>query len=299
MKYCLSYKKWFVLYLTLAGWLTQARAVTLSVTPPVTSNTYSGVITLTVTGLTNSEKISIQTFLDLNANGSVDPGEPFIDTFKITDNDNSAAIIGGITNLNVPIDNNPAAGAITTALSFNPIVVFENAVGQHLFRVVSPTGRFSPVTATLTVTNVPLAQSISGIVYSNGVAPFPYAVVVAQDQQANNVAAAAVADSNGHFLLAMPPGTYSLIPAAPNYYYDSSTTPSVVLTNGISATNNLFLTNGTASISGNVYDAGNSNGIGAVLLTLQSSSLFAIAFTDTNGNYSAAVSPSFWKIKPS
>jgi len=88
MKFCLTFKKWFVLALTLAGWLTQVQAVTLSVTPSVTSNTYSGVITLNVTGLTNSENVSIQTFLDLNANGAVDAGEPFIDVFKITDNDN-------------------------------------------------------------------------------------------------------------------------------------------------------------------------------------------------------------------
>src|SRR5581483_1167909 len=33
-------------------------------------------------------------------------------------------------------------------------------------------------------------------------------------------------------------------------------------------------------------------------LTLESGSVFAIAFTDTNGNYSAAVTPSFWKIGP-
>ena len=34
------------------------------------------------------------------------------------------------------------------------------------------------------------------------------------------------------------------------------------------------------------------------MLTLDSGNLFAIAFTDTNGNYSAAVTPNFWKIKP-
>jgi len=52
-------------------------------------------------------------------------------------------------------------------------------------------------------------------------------------------------------------------------------------------------------ISGSVYDAANSNGIGGLLLQLQSGALFEVAFTDTNGNYSTAVTPDFWKIKPS
>jgi hypothetical protein len=38
--------------------------------------------------------------------------------------------------------------------------------------------------------------------------------------------------------------------------------------------------------------------LGGVLLQLKSGHLFAIAFTDTNGNYSAAVTPSFWTIQP-
>ena len=63
-------------------------------------------------------------------------------------------------------------------------------------------------------------------------------------------------------------------------------------------TNNLFLTNGAVTISGSVYDAANSNGIGGLMLTLQSGDLLAVAFTDTNGNYSAAVTPAFWTIQP-
>jgi len=54
---------------------------------------------------------------------------------------------------------------------------------------------------------------------------------------------------------------------------------------------------GTNTISGSVYDAANSNGIGGLLIQFQSGSLFEIGFTDTNGNYSAAVPPAFWKIQ--
>src|SRR5437588_12026724 len=95
-------KKGLVLFLAFVGCLMQLHAVTFSVSPSITSNTYSGRITLDITGLTNSEKITIQTYLDLNAKGSVDDDEPFIDAFKITDNDYINAINGGIPNLNIP-----------------------------------------------------------------------------------------------------------------------------------------------------------------------------------------------------
>ncbi len=291
------FKKLFAVLL--AAWLCVGVGVaaTLTITPSVISNTYPGVITLQIGGLTNTETVTVQKWLDGNANGLIDAGEPLMDAFKIADG--GAMVIGGVTNVSVPFDSNSATGAITTALYFGAAMALENIVGRQIYQVVSPTGRFSPVTATLTVTNAALPQSVSGIVYSNGVTPFPYAVVVAQDQQANNPAGAAVADAAGHYFLTLKPGSYSLIAGFPNYYFNQNLAPSVVLTNGMSATNNLSLTNGTATISGSVYDSASSNGIGGLLLQFQSGSLFAIAFTDTNGNYSAALSPAFWKIKAS
>jgi hypothetical protein len=270
--------------------------VTLTVTPSVISNTYPGVITLNITSLTNTENVTIQRWLDLNGNGSIDAGEPMIDAFKITDNNITNALIGGITNINVPFDTNTINGVITTTLNCPAAMLFDTMVGQYVFQVVSPTGRFSPVTATFAVTNATPGQSVSGIIYSNGI-PFPHAVVVAKNQLADG-GAAAVSDSSGHYFLTLPPGSYNLIAAMPNLYDDLSSAPSVILTNGMSATNNLFLTNGAVTISGSVYDAANSNGIGGLMLTLQSGDLLAVAFTDTNGNYSAAVTPAFWTIQP-
>ncbi|MDB6065527.1 MAG: regulator of chromosome condensation [Pedosphaera sp.] len=290
---------WIALF---AGLFVAANAglaqVAFSVSPSVISNTYPGVITLNITGLTNSEKVTVEKWVDSNGNGSIDAGEFMMDTFRITDG--GASVIGGVTNVNVPFDLNSATGAITTTLSFPPDMTLENMVGQYVFRVVSPTGRFSPVTTSFAITNATYSQSISGIVYSNGIAPLPYAVVVAQDPQANHPAGAVVADASGHYVLKLSPGTYNLITALPNYYYDQSLAPTVVLTNGMSATTNLFLTNGLPAntISGQVYDSSSSNGVGSVFLQFQSGGLFAIAFTDANGNYSAALAPAFWKIKP-
>jgi hypothetical protein len=206
-------------------------------------------------------------------------------------------VIGGVTNISVPYDINPAAGAITTTLTVAPAIPIENMVGQYVFQVVSPSGRFSPVTALFAITNSALNQSMSGIVYSNGV-PAPYSGVVAQDLDAGNVAGGTVADSSGHYFLALAPGNYGLIATVPNCYFNQKAAPSVVLTNGMSATNDLFTTNGTTTISGNVYDSASSNAIPGSLIQLQSGHLFLVVFTDTNGNYFASVTPDFWQIKP-
>jgi hypothetical protein len=72
----------------------------------------------------------------------------------------------------------------------------------------------------------------------------------------------------------------------------------VVLTNGMSATNDLYLTNNTATISGNVRDSGNSLPLGGVMVMLEGSgNLFAVTFTQTNGNYTGGVAPGFWQAK--
>lgn len=292
-------RNYFAVLATLAALLCAGSAgfaqPTLTVSPSVISNNYPGVITLNITGLTNTEKVTIQRWIDGNANGMIDAGEQMMDAFKIADG--GAMVINGVTNLNVPFDSNSTTGAITTTLNFAASMAIENLTGHFVYALVSPTGRFAPVTATFTVTNAALNQYISGTIYSNGVAS-PYAVVVAQDMQAQNPVGSAVADGSGHYALALPAGNYALIGTAPNCYFDQNAAPVFTLTNGIPSTNDLFLTGGgTNTISGSVYDAGNSNGIGGLLVQFQSGSFFEITFTDSNGNYSAAVPPAFWKIQ--
>ena len=118
-------------------------AATISVSPAIISNTYPGNITLNIGGLANGENVTVQKWLDLNGNGVIDPGEPMMDAFGVTDG--GAMIIGGVTNISVPFDINPASGAITTVLNFAPPMTVENIVGHQIYRLVSPTGNFSPV----------------------------------------------------------------------------------------------------------------------------------------------------------
>ena len=95
---------------------TSSADVTLTVMPSAISNQYAGMITLAVTGLTNGETVTIDKFLDANANGVIDGGDLMVQRFQLTDGQMS--LIGGKTNINVPGDSNPAVSNITTLLNF-------------------------------------------------------------------------------------------------------------------------------------------------------------------------------------
>jgi hypothetical protein len=273
---------------------TCSAAVTVTVTPSATSNTYTGPITLNITGLTPGQQVKVQTYLDLNASGVVTTNDPLIDAFDVADG--GAEVIGGITNVSAPYDSNPAAGAITTALNFT--LPLESIVGQKIYRVASnPGGAFTPVTAIFDVTNAAIGQSVSGIIYSNGIAPLPCAIVAVLTATNQNFVSGAIANASGQYLLTLNPGTYILLPVLPGYYANQDFAPEVTLTNGGSATNNLTLTNGTVSISGSVYDLISSNSLGGVFVQGQSQSFFEITFTDTNGNYILGATSNNWKIK--
>ena len=295
-------KTCFVFVTLLAGLLAPAaRAATLSVTPAAVSNNYTGVITLNIGGLTNNETVVVSKYLDANGNGVLESFEPLVDSFRITDG--GASVIGGVTNLNVAYDGNAATGAISATLNQATPLALQNLVGAYIYRVVSPGNNFSPTNATFVITNAAYAQTVSGTIYSNGVGPLAGAVVVVLESSVGGdgggrYVAGVVADATGHYQLALSPGNYVLMPTMPGYFTDQSLAVMVALTSGMSATNDLVLSNYTATISGDVHNSGNGQPIGGVLMTFEgSNNLFGVAFTDTNGNYTAGVSPGFWKVK--
>src|SRR5438445_934297 len=195
---CFPMKNSLLSALLLSVLVTATQAVTLTVSPTATSNTYAGVITLQIDGLTNTETVVIQEYLDLNGNGTADATEPLVDTFPIADG--GVSLIGGITNINVPFDSNSTTGAITTTLFFSVPLAIENFVGQHIFRVVSPTGRFTAVNAFFNVTNVLSLPALTGQVLLDA-SPATNAVVIALSSPSGGVAGGAVADNSGNYIL--------------------------------------------------------------------------------------------------
>ena len=273
-------------------------SVTFSVSTGAVSNSYSGLITLQVAGLNIGETVQVEKFLDVNGDGAVDAGDSLMRSFPLTDG--QASVIGGVTNVNVPGDTTPADGSITAQLSIANDVAQE-IVGQYIFRLTSPTGRFAPMTALFDVTNAAYAQSFSGSVQCGGVnVPYATVLVVPANSTSRTPVAGVLANSAGNYSIKLPPGPYSFYVFKSNYVANLAQSPTLTLSNGADVTTNLtFLVPATQTISGRFVDAAYPGvGLPAIYVICQSTnSLMAGAcLTDTNGNFTMPVTPSQWGV---
>ena len=91
-------------------------AVTFSVSPAGVSNLYAGSIRLQIAGLTNGETVTVEKYLDVNTNRTVNAVDWLVQSFRLTDG--QASVIAGVTNFNVPGDTTPVNGSITANVSF-------------------------------------------------------------------------------------------------------------------------------------------------------------------------------------
>jgi hypothetical protein len=272
-------------------------AVTFTNTPAAVSNTYSGYITLQIGGLPNHEPVVIQKFLDANTNGVVDAGDLLWQQFNLTDGTNF--VVSGVTNNNVPGDLNSATGAITANLNFQADFL-QTVAGKYLFVLSSPSGHFTPITNSFTVTTFPYAQKFTGTVVSNGVAVPNAVVILFPSTPDSNPLGGTVANNSGIYTLPAAAGSYSLVPFKTNFVANFGTAPVLTLSNSVTFTNNLSLIAATQTISGKVVDAANSSiGLPGILVPVstQDRSLLALCFTDTNGNFSTRVNANQWKIE--
>jgi hypothetical protein len=263
------------------------------------SNTYNGFITLTVGTLNAGETVVVQKFADGNTNGAVDATDFLVEQFTLTDG--AAEKVGSVTNINVPGDTDTTAGQITAKLNFQNGDFSQNFIGKYLFKLSRTSGE--TITNVFTVTNATFAASgtISGSV-TNGGTNVPYATVVLFQPSGDglNPVSGCVANSTGAYSIKTPPGNYLLMSFKTNFVANSTTAPTITLTNGANVTANLALLNATVSIAGKIVDAANTNlGLPGVFISAQSTNrLIAISFTDTNGNYSLRVTASDWKLDP-
>jgi hypothetical protein len=283
---------------------TAGAAVAFTVTPSAVSNTYSGRITLQITGLTNTETVVVQKFLDANTNGVIDAGDSLWQQFNLTDGQASVFHDGAaaVTNFNVPGDTDTTAGQITVPLNFQNGDFSQSIVGKYLYRVSSPGGHFTALTNSFNVTNFPYAQSFTGTVFSNNTATVVANAAILLFQPSGNgdmnPQGGAVANNAGNYTIKAPPGTYMLVAFRTNFLANLATAPTLTLGSGLTVTTNLTLTNATQSISGRFVDANTPTlGVQGLLVPVMSSNSFlAISYTDTNGNFTVGTRPSLWKI---
>ncbi len=295
----------FITLALLAGLAKPApAAVSFAVTPTAVSNSYRGAITLRVAGLTAGDTVVVQKFLDANANGIIDAGDLLVQQFNLTDG-RAGMVIGGITNFNVPGDTDPIAGQITAPFNFSNGDFAQGLVGKYLFKLSSSGGHFTPLIKNFDVTNFPWAQQITGTVVSNGAAvTVPNAVVLlfpaprAGNHGPGSPVAGTVADNSGRYGIQVPPGTYVPLAFQSNYVADYLASPVLTVGGGGSIATNLTITGATAGISGQMVDAQDpSIGLPGVLAPASTSAgLISVTFTDTNGNFTARVTPGQWNL---
>lgn len=304
-------QSWFIPLVLFAVFIqTACAAVSFTVTPTAISNTYSGTITLKVTGLTSGDSVVVQKWLDANTNGVVDGGDLLFQQFPLTDGQASVFTNGTttVTNFNVPGDTDGAANGSITA-NLYPIFNFEQLiVGKYLLVLSSPAGHFSPITNAFSVTNFPFSQSFAGTVFSNATSTtVPDAIVILDNlNSGNGPSVGTVANNSGAYSIHMPPGDYELMAIKTNYVANGANAPVLSLGAGMTISTNLTLTNATESISLKIVDANNtSQGLPGVLVPVQtqnnggdgSSGLLGVGFTDTNGNATIRVNANVWKVE--
>src|SRR5579859_7919568 len=99
----------------LVGGCTHLLAAGFTISPNTISNSYSGNITFVITGIPSGATVRLEQFVDLDNNGVIDPTDLLVTSFQVTDGQVTA--FGGVTDANIPGDQDAVAGQITTSFS--------------------------------------------------------------------------------------------------------------------------------------------------------------------------------------
>ncbi len=286
-------------WLLVGSILSPAFGASFNVNPSLITNDYTGLITLTATGLTNGEAVRITRHIDFNANGAPDGSDLLVQGFSVTDG--QASVIDGITNLNVPRDNDGASnGQITTSFNFKNSAELSRGAGTYVFQFTSPTTNFSPSNVAFTVAQPPFSQMVTGLVKNATTsANLSNSLVAFLSTPNTDFVSAVGAGASAAYALKAAPGTYQVVAVRSNFIGDFSTLPVVTLNSGATINTNILLTPGTATLSGRIYDSLNTNDpVGGVQLFVESdSNQFTILFSDiTNGTYTSAVTAGDWRL---
>src|SRR5580658_6420081 len=123
-----------------AGIGTARATITFTNYPSVVSNTYNGVITLQINGVTNGMNVVVQKFLDVNTNGIIDSRDLLVQQFRLTAGQASTFTNGStivtVTNF-MPGDMSTTPGQIIAPLNFQNGDFMQTLAGQYLYKVSS------------------------------------------------------------------------------------------------------------------------------------------------------------------
>lgn len=288
----------FAVLLALPG---AARAAGLSLNPTAITPDYTGNVTLNLTGVPNGAMVTAELFMDFDGNGAVTAGEPLIRRFTVTDG--QVPTFGGIRNVNAPGDDDGVAnGQLTVNVSYLRTDESDHFKGKFVWRISSPTSAFSAVTAALTVTDRVHAQPIN---ISGSAIGAAYAVALLVEAAGERrLVSGAMTDATGNFNFVAPPGTYMVSVAKCSSgvaFVTDFANPALISFPTGGTTNGLMLgtTPSTRTISGRLVDE-QGNGVGGAFIEANSTNgLFALGFTDANGDYTLSSTGNQWEVEVS
>lgn len=273
---------------------TASAAVNFTLSQSAVSNLFSGSVDIQITGLTNGEPVVLQKFVDVNNNGAVDAGEQLVAQFKLVEG--QVARIGGVRNKNVPGDSDETENTvINETLDFSDPTDFQHHVAPYLFRVSSPTANFAPILRPFAVTNSTLGQAVTGTVAG---APYALVILLKPNGDGGEPFAGGFADAAGAFSISCQPGTYQAIAAKPGMISNFGSAPGVTLTAGVNANVNLSVTAASQNFTGTLTNAV-SGGVlpGVQMRAMSATGLFAVSYTDNQGNFDIGLTPGQWEIE--
>ena len=215
----------FCLFLLWCG-LAKGPLANLTVTPNVVSNNYLGLLTFQMNGLSLGETVQVQEYYDAYNDGTVDPGDYGVRFETLTDG--GLKTIAGLPNPNTFHDQDGATnGAITATMPFALAPDTTRGLGHYFFRISSPSNHFTATNLLFTVTSPAYAQSVQGTVQNNSTNLLFALVALTQQTSSGDtlIIAGLRADTNGHYSIPAPPGTYTVLAFKAGYVANFAMAP--------------------------------------------------------------------------
>ena len=273
------------------------QGTSLKIDPSTVTTEEIDQITLSISGVPVGETVLIEKYIDSNRNGEVDADDFLVQSFALTDG--KASSIGGVRNKNVPGDQDGEAnGRIQATLENLSKEELNRLAAQHVYRMSSDSGAFESATAVFNVTEPVYSQRVIGQVTSGGLAvPNAIVLVFVALEEGIDTRAFVISDQDGNFSANIPEGEYSIDALKRGYVTDFSSSPSVQIPEGGTATQNLTLIAADRNITGQFIDDTTGTGIGTVQIFAGSDNgLVTLVFADRNGNFDIPVVSGEWEM---
>jgi hypothetical protein len=267
--------------------------VDFMINPSTLSNNFTGQIVLNVTGATIADQpLRVEKWIDLNRNGSVDSDDYVVESFDLTDGQQTR--IGGARNFNVPGDNDGAInGEIQCVLFYPGVAGWANKIAGHfVYRISDSQNSFAPVTHPFSVVQKVQPQGVRGqLTFSTGL-PMTNTLVLL-NQSYDGQVTGSITDSTGHYLLYTKPGDYYLTVVNDGLLRSASNQFTVASNHFVTA--NVSSTNTGIFLAGRVTDATSGEGIANVFVSAARSQVHGV-FSDANGNFKIPVNSNVWQL---